>query len=306
MPSKTVELYPGPGFVWILSQYGYSLQKYSYDLKHLLDLYNTPFLPANWGWNLQDKQVWLAYAQFHYISRLNISSKFEEIFYNQNFARPIDIKWDGKKNRAVILDRDNEKIFMFNNNSILDSISSTNTNFFKLSLTDDSDVIVIGPFNATLYHIEDDSCINFPFSIGYSGQDILFQEGTIYILVASDEENNSTILKYNCTSGYQESTDIEGYFNLIRISPNNDYLWLVETVDSNNSRCVKLSIEGQRLLEISLLNVIYDLQINPIDHSIIVVQNRNKMDKIFLFDSEGHKLSENTQIYDPIRVSIQE
>jgi hypothetical protein len=273
-------------------------------LIHKLDFYSTAYPPASWDWNLQDKHVWLAYAQFRYISKLNVSSKIEEIFNNPTFVRPIDIKWDTVHQRAVVLDQISEKIYMFKSNAILDSITIADKSIFKICLTDQSDVVAIEAFNVNLYLLEDDSTINIPISSGYSGKDMLYRDGKIYILTASDEANLSQIIIYNCSNGNQEKIDIGGDFTLLRNSPDNDYFWLCENIDGNNSHCVKLSRDGQRLLELSLSNWVDEIQINPTDHSIIMVHRLR--DKFILFDSEGNKISENKQVFDPTRVSIQQ
>ena len=66
---------------------------------------------------------------------------------------------------------------------------------------------------------------------------------------------------------------------------------------------MKLSSDGYRLLELnSLSGEIDDIQINPHDYSIIVLQRYQN--NIILFDSLGNQLTQGNQVYDPIKAFI--
>ncbi len=100
----------------------------------------------------------------------------------------------------------------------------------------------------------------------------------------------------------QNTIDIDGFYYLVEKPKNKNYLWLAEYINENSYRIVKLSPDGTRLLEISTSDEIWDMQVNPEDNSLVVVQRFINL--VSLYNSEGVLLSQNDEIYDPIRAFI--
>ena len=98
--------------------------------------------------------------------------------------------------------------------------------------------------------------------------------------------------------------NLTGNFTLIDKPVDKNYLYLSEVINSNSTRLVKLSLEGNRLLELPVLaGNIDDMVINQFDNSIIALQKYQN--NLVLYDSLGQIISANNQIYDPIKISIQ-
>lgn len=300
--SNREEYYPGPNQVMILSKVIYTLYKFSYDLKYQLAIYKTKYLPYNWDIDLLGNYIWFTIPQNHSISRIDLNSKIDETFSDPSFDQPIDIKWDKVNNRSLILDKVKKQIYIFENQTITDSLHLDSNTYFKLHITSHSHIASICDSNAIIFI----NGINLPriitFESGYIGKDITSCDDFIYFLVSNTPKNTSLIIKLSFEEFTPQILELAGIYNLLRVHQNNQYFWANEVLDQNNNRCVKLSHTGQRLLELTSQNKIEDIQINMIDHSLLVVERYK--DRISLFDSTGTKISENIQIYDPIRVLI--
>lgn len=300
--SNREEYYPGPNQVMILSKVIYTLYKFSYDLKYQLAIYKTKYLPYNWDIDLLGNYIWFTIPQNHSISRIDLNSKIDETFSDPSFDQPIDIKWDKVNNRSLILDKVKKQIYIFENQTITDSLHLDSNTYFKLHITSHSHIASICDSNAIIFI----NGINLPriitFESGYIAKDITSCDDFIYFLVSNTPKNTSLIIKLSFEEFTPQILELAGIYNLLRVHQNNQYFWANEVLDQNNNRCVKLSHTGQRLLELTSQNKIEDIQINMIDHSLLVVERYK--DRISLFDSTGTKISENIQIYDPIRVLI--
>jgi hypothetical protein len=300
--SNRKEYYPGPNQVMILSKYGYSLHQFSYDLKYRLAFYNTNYLPYNWDIDLLGNCIWYTIPQYHSISRINLSSKFKDTFSNPPLYQPIDIKWDMVNRRALILDQIKKQIYIFENQNITDSLQLDSDTYFKMHITSHADIASICDSNAIIFIKGTNLSRTITFESGYIGKDITSCDDFIYFLVANTRKNISLIIKLGFEEFSPQILELSGIYNLLRVHKKDQYFWASEVLEQNINRCVKLSYTGQRLLELTSQNEIEDIQINMIDHSLLVVERYE--DRISLFNSTGTKISENVQVYDPIRVLI--
>ena len=301
-PSSYVKIYPGPSQVWILSQMGYSIHQYSHDIQHKRNIYNTQSPPTNWDLNHDQKQIWLTYAYSSSIGKVDLQTGYVDGYSLVNFTKPVDIKWDNLKKRSVILDQSKRMIFFFDGQSIVDSLALNSGSYFKLQLSSNSDIGALSDSNAIIYLVDSNTPRKISFDDGYVGQDLIFCDNNLYILTANSSTGQSIIIKYDIRNNEQEELIINGIFKQVRKIVNCDYFWIIEKTEQYY-KCVKLSETGERLIEIASLISVTDIQINPFDQSLIVVERYN--DRILLFDSLGKNISENSQVYDPIKVLIQ-
>ena len=302
-PSKIQKTLPGPGTIEILSRYGYSIHEYSYDLLHRIELYNTEFPPINWAWDQINGQVWLAYAQYRSISKLNLSLGYEDFFFEDHLLMPVDLKWDNLNQRLYILDSQKGKIYTLFQEAITDSIDLNEDNYFKMILTPEQNIATIDSDKVNIYSVDGVALDTSFLPTAFLGQDLLYDDGNVYILAANIEDNRSLIRKLQLVSGKHEDTFFDGYFELFTRGSATDYFWASEFIDINNYRLVKLSDSGQRLLERTTSSNFSDMQINNIDNSLITVQRY--LNRIALYDSTGSLISENDDIYDPVKALIQ-
>jgi hypothetical protein len=301
-PSKIRKTLPGPGVIDILSRYGNSIHEYSYDLLHTLHLYDTEFPPINWDWDQYNGQVWLANAQFRAISKLNLSLGYEDFIYEDHFLRPVDVKWNRSNQLLYILDSQKAKIYSLFQQVLTDSIELPKDDYFKMLLTPEQSIVAIDSDRVNVYSIQGTSNDTIQLPEAFIGQDLLFDDGYLYILAANIAEKRSIIMKFEPNTGKSEEFFFDGYFEILTKTPGSNYFWGSEFVNLNNYHLVQLSETGQRLFDLTASSEFSDMQVNKIDHSLITVQRY--LNRIALYDSSGSLISENFEIYDPVKTLI--
>jgi len=302
--SNTVEMLAGPGTVWILSRYGSSIREISYDLQHVNRIIYTNYPPINWDWNSGESEIWMAHAQYRYISRMNLTIGHEDYFFQNGLQRPMDVKWDSNRNLVCVLDPNAKTIYSINNQSVEDTIALQNEHVFKILISPQSEVITIDSHAVRIYSDSGNILSSLEFQTSFTGQDMTIEGNSLFILSVDPQQHKSAIIKYEIISTDSNRSEIQGIFNIICKPATKNYLWMAENIDYQSSRAVKLSLDGVRLLELaSLSELINDIKINPYDESIVLLQRY--MNRIVLYDSTGQQLSSNTQYYDPIKVYIE-
>lgn len=303
-PSQPVRFFPGPGKVWLLTRYGYSIRQLSYDLLHSLKVYNTNYPPISWDLDIGNDKIWLAHAQYRYISKLNISLGYEDFFLQNNFLQPMDIKLDSNSDRVIVLDSRRQSIFLLENQAVQDSIALDYDNYFKMVVTNNSEIIVMNDNSVSIFNADGDSVAKINFESGFTGRDIMLENSLLYILISNSVSNQSKIITYDRSNQQSVQLNLTGNYILFDKPVNKNYLYLGEVITSNSARLVKLSMEGNRLLELPVLTgYIDDIAINQNDNSMIVLQRYEN--NLVLYDSLGQIISTNNQIYDPIKITVQ-
>ena len=303
-PSNTVRMLCGPGDIWILTRYGYSIREMSYDLLHTKQLFSTIYPAISWDWNRDESEIWMAHAQFRYISKFNLIIGAEDYFYQDGLQRPVDIKWDNQLNRINVLDPVSKRIIMVREQTIEDTVTLENDQFFKILITPQSETITIDTHSVCIFNSMGNLDSRIYLQAGFEGGDIILDGSNVHILSVNYEQKKSRIGVYDLSSHNFSEVEISGKFNIFRKHSQKHYYWVSEILDNNSSRGVKLSSDGIRLLELASLSYfIDDLRINPYDESVILLQNY--ANNIILYDSTGTMLSSNNQIYDPVKIYIQ-
>lgn len=301
-PSNVEKVLLGPGEVWILTRYGYSIQRYSYDLQSRLAIYNTDFPPIDWDWDLEQNNIWLAAAQFGYVSRLNLNSGGEDFFIRDSLRYPIDVQWVPHSNALFILDIEQQRIFRLVNETLSTAIRLPSDEYRQFALDQQGHLWVLGKKDALWFNLFGALQAQIVFGNGFTGKDLIYRDGFFFILAANDSVAVSRLFKVTAETGAIEQFDIPGSLTKIRKTGADDYFWAVESLGENNQRLVKLSAAGHRLLELKSVNYLDDVQINPYDKSILTVSRLE--DRISLLDSTGTLISTQAGIYDPIKVRI--
>ncbi|OPX31757.1 hypothetical protein B1H10_08360, partial [candidate division KSB1 bacterium 4484_188] len=301
-PSNVEKVLLGPGEVWILTRYGYSIHHYSYDLQSRLGIYNTDFPPIDWDWDLENNRIWLATAQFGYVTRLDVNSGSEDFFIRDSLRYPIDVQWVPHSNALFILDVEQRKIFRLVNQELSTAVRLPSDEYRQFCLDNQGHLWVLGQRDALRFNLFGEQQDRIIFNSGFTGRDILCDDSFFYLLAANDSTSASWLFKVSAETGEAEQFQIPGTLVKIRKTGADDYFWAVESLGENIHRLVKLSAAGQRLLELKSVSFLDDVQINPYDKSIITVSRLE--DFISLLDSTGTVISSQNRIYDPIKVKI--
>ncbi len=301
-PSPVQKALLGPGNVWILTRYGYSIQEYSYDLQNRINLYNTNFPPVDWAPDLLDNYFWMAFSQYRIVSRLNLDLGYEDFFLENNLVLPVDVEWDSLQHQLYVLDQGSDKYYILKDKAVVDSVSLSGEGPFKMLITDHSNLWVLDTTGVSAFDAKGDSLVRIPFPEGYKGEDLCSENGVTYILASNSGTGSTCITICDGIQPRTQGLDLGGHYTMIRKPAYGSYFWMVEQTAQNSYRPVKLSSTGERLLELPPVFSIEDLQVNPYDHSIVIA--RRYEETVASFDSLGNPLAELSGIYDPIKVFI--
>lgn len=301
-PSNIVKTFPGPGQTWILTRYGSSIHQVSYDLQHQFEIYNLHTPPISWDWDLAQNYVWLAHAQFRGVSRLNLEKGYQDFIFETNLKFPVDVKWDAGEKKVYALDSDRQMIFILQDLILTDSLLLPDGNYSQIEITADSRVWVMGNSSVIVFTTDGDPLTQISFSEGQQCKHIIHQANSVYLLTTDADRQMSKIFIYHEAGNSGDTLSLNGEFTILSKAKNRNYFWAAQRLGKNTYRLVKLSVTGERLLELSPVGQIVDIGINPADESVIAVQRFE--DTITLYNRQGNNVSSISGIYDPIKVFI--
>ena len=303
-PSPMQKTYPGPGTPYILSRYGYSIYQLSYDLLHTLMRANTFLATKNWAWNPGAGIIWLATAQFRFVTRFRLEVGQEDLFLEKPFQRPEDLTFNADKSHLYVLDTRKRLIYTLVQGQVTDSIPIPQGDYLEIRTGWQNTLWLLGKTHLRVFNESGDSLFAFPFDFGQEGADLCFRNNHMYLLTTNAENQTSILFTFTENQTTMNFQELSGTFFIVRQPAAESFFWLGEYMGEGNYRAVKLSEDGQRLLELPSVRSLKDIRIHPVDGSIILV--RRYEDSISLYDKNGQFISTRTQIYDPIRAYIAE
>ncbi len=305
-PSNIVKTYPGPGTIWILSNLGFSINKYSYDLLHTLESFETNYPAVEWDVHLPDSLIWMAYGTFSRVAPYNLRKGAEDYFITQGLDRPIDIKYIPELGQTFVLDSRKHQVITIEGANIVSNFTLPDENFSQIAFDEDREI---------LYVLGDKRLIRIPIltptqvstwmhTPSFEGMDIQLVQGQLFLLLESSDLQISQLLTMDLTTQKWDTLSLSDGFYRLAVDKDNGFYYLAKENSGQNSALVKLSFTGERLFERNKFFSIEDIGLNPIDHSIIVIDRF--ADTFYLFDPDGNLISKQTDFYDPIRVYIEE
>ena len=309
LPSNTEKTYLGKGKIYLTSHYGFWIRELSYDLLHTLNHFDTRFPPVEWAPFLRENIVWLAYGPYKYIGRIHLSLAKEEDYFDDVLKIPIDVEVDPRTRNLFVLDDGTNELIQINNLTIMHRVALPADVYFQMTLQPEVRRMGILGESLFLWLSLDSRAIllthSLPDTLIYQDQTITRQ--TIYLLATVSGSRRTRLMTISPPSGEIHSLWLEGIFHKIAVDADQRVFYLAEITDirrpDTQQRLVKLSFNGDRLLELDNFNFIADIQINPYDHSVVVVDRLN--DRLTLIGADGKKISESIKLYDPIRVHIE-
>jgi hypothetical protein len=311
-PSDSQKTLLGPGQYWLLSTFGLSVRKLSYDLLHTLDYYETNYPSNDWEFSLVDSLIWLCFNNYGIgISTFNLKKGFEDFYYHSQLNSPINIENDWTNQTTFILDTprsgDVSSLHILKNRTFHKNINLDSNEYFKLTLHNNSEQLFILSKKKLL--IMNTNSLIFSdtlfFAANYSGQDFYNAANILYVLLASENENKSQISSFTIQGNIPNNLSVNGNFYRISVDEVSNSFILAERSEKSKDGVVKLSVTGNRLFEIASFNYIEDIKINPYDQSIIVVDRTG--DKVYTIYKDGVLISQSeiNQYYDPIRIFVE-
>lgn len=305
LPSNTVRTYPGPGEVWVLSNLGFEITKYSYDLIHELASVNTPYPAVEWSVDISDSLIWLVYGTFARAGRINLKAGYEDIFITSPLKRPVDVIYNSLTGQSFFLDAGLNKIWTSIESDVNGEITLFEDTYQKMKLhTVRNEIYVLGENNFVNFSVSNPNQKRVtPFPGFFTGKDLLVSDDALVLLAAAQELNRSAILVHTFSVNQWDTLYVQGFFTHLAFDDAERNFYAAEEIADGTNSLVKLSGQGVRLFERNGFLKITDIQVNKLDQSIVVVDRFS--DRILLFDKFGNFISEQNDLYDPIRAYIQ-
>jgi len=314
LPSKTNKAYPGSGSYWALEDNGYVLRRLSYDLLHVSAAYPLFYAAREWAVVPDDSSIWFTYPQFtNVISRFNRITGREKLFYPAGISNVVDVEYNSLDESVFLLDRGKSTVFVFRTGSIGEIITLDSTEIFsRIRFHRPSNrLFALGDTRVQAIRLNDPQYPRdtIPLRQNYRGKDLDLEGASAYILCASEGERRSILYRVSATAAPEDSLEAEGFFYRLRVGVGASRYYLAEDLPSGDDQVVQLSPDGSRQLHWPGFKQVEDIQINPYDHSLLVVDYYGNL--LRLYDSQGSFISEsrdldgNSYLYRPLRVYIE-
>ncbi len=308
-PSGTVSITPGPGLNWIVDKWGYQILKTTYDVEHTILTYETNWPPTDMALSKDigtavilyqgsgtveeidlsggfknrynqikyptavvfepvDSKFWIADSS-GYLYRLDTQSDEVRVIYS-SLSRPVALHCAPAKNLISVVDIESKEIIHFNRSGQrLNSIRFINGKRLE------------GPSRFIIDEVNDRYWL------------IDGNENVDYIYTRRLQDNT-----YSLIDSLEDAGDLE--IGLI-----DETAW-IGSIDIPNSLVLQLSPEGTRQLQLSGFYYAYDLQINPHDGTLLVVDLRNTEKDRVMHYNRSHEVIGSSNIYNtPVRVLVE-
>ncbi|GAB4337874.1 MAG: hypothetical protein Kow0037_21350 [Calditrichia bacterium] len=308
LPSNTVKALLGPGSVWVLSRYGYSLHHLAYDLENTINIIGTNYPPKSWAPDFVNKQIWTAYPPFGLIGHINLILNYEDQLIGDSLKAPNRLAAFPDKNTLFVADTLVNRIFVLKNGTVENNLNVSAKGVHKLLVTSNRHLYVLYKSRLAIFNFAGQLQKNIFFPTGFEGTDLRGQNGLVLAIAAGPEAHQTALLKIDDAQLQHTQKIMNGYFRLLRPLPGVDEFWAVENLPENSSRLVKLSPDGIRLLELSDFDYILDLAVNPADFSLVIINappNYGYTREIQLRNEDGTLLN-RIHIFDALKVAISE
>lgn len=313
LPSKTNRAYPGSGSYWALEDNGYVLRRLSYDLLHVSAAYPLFYAAREWAVVPEDSSIWFTYPQFtNVISRFNRFTGREKLFYPEGIRNVVDIEYNSLDESIFLLDRDKSTIFIFRNEGIGEVIPLDSTEIFsRIRFHRPSNrLFALGNTRVQAIRLNDPQRPRdtIPLRQNYRGKDLDWEGAGVYLLCAAENERRSILYRISATAAPEDSLEVEGFFYRLRVGGGASRYYLAEDLPDDD-QVVQLSPDGSRQLHWPGFKQVEDIQINPYDRSLLIVDYYGNL--LRLYDSQGNYISEsrdldgNSYLYRPLRVYIE-
>lgn len=314
LPSRINKAYPGPGSYWALEDNGYVLRRLSYDLLHVTAAYPLFYGAREWAVVPDDSSIWFTYPQFtNVISRFNRLTGRERLFYPEGISNVVDVEYNSLNQSVFLLDRNRAAVFVFTNEGIVETILLDSTEVFSRIRYHRPSNRLFALGNARMQFIDlgtlQRPLVTIPLRQNYRGKDLDLEGPGAYILCASENERRSIIYRVSAAAAPEDSLEAEGFFYRLRVDGTASRYYLAEDITSGDDQVVQLSPDGSRQLHWPGFKLVEDIQINPYDHSLLIVDYYGNI--LRLYDAQGNFISEsrdlngNSYLYRPLRVYIE-
>jgi hypothetical protein len=306
-PSEPVAVTPGRGFNWIVDETSFQIRKVSYDLSYTFLAIDTyPGMPTDMAVSKKLETAVILFNRSSKIQEIDLSANFKNE-YNQ-IKYPYAVAYDSVGTLFWIVDSSGYLYTLDTRSNFIRNISSSLSNPIAIDIAPTKNLISIVDagskeivqFNRSGIRVNRITSINgkplegpYRYVIDEKHDRCWLVDGNsnidyIYTKILDDQ-------KFFLADSAQNAGDIE-------VSHSSDQAWYV-SFNRNESVVLQLSAGGTRHLELTYFYNPFDLQVNPYDGSLIVVDSWNG--RILHYDSSSRLIGEMKNLIFPVKVVVQ-
>lgn len=302
-PSSPRKVLLGPGTIWVLSNFNAFIKQVSYDLLHVQRTFHISFPPRSWSIVPGDSIIWVSYVEISRgISRISKNTGREERVLPGRFTFPQAVAHDPRTGRVFVLDMelegDNPRIVTVQNRQVIrEMFLSPPDRYFRMAYHPaDQTLIVLGEQHCLIQPVGEiqTNPVTITFPDGFIGQGFALGQNGMYLLTALEEEAISRVFRVTSGGTVEDSLLLNGFYYAIARDEATDMLYLAEFRERANDLLVQLSSDGQRHWEAPDFIEILDIGINPVDHSVTVVDRFT--DVLRTYDLNGRLITESIRL----------
>ncbi len=306
-PTETQKALLGPVDVWVFSELGFEIDRFSYDLLHVKEQFFTELPPVDWAPRIGDSLIWMCHRRLQKtVSRFRFNPAGEDFILGTSLSDPIQIEWPLNSPLVFVLDNGTNRLLGLEGKTLTLDIPLPGGNYLKM-VTDPDQRFLWALATTFLVRIpvnSPDQVVRFPVPPGYLATDLVTASSQLHLLaVASDTSLASSALFVNPQSGTTTpALKLNGRFVKLEVDPTQQMYFLAEVVNPIQQKLWKLSFAGVRQWEMSGFAKISDIQLIHENRHLVVVDRLG--DRLVLVAPNGRQLSESAPIYDPVQVQL--
>jgi len=305
-PSNQETIYPGPGLNWIVDRWGYQVVKTTYDLAHPIFYYNTNWPPSNLAVVADLNESLILYLDAGRIEKLRIDGEYIQAYTDIRY--PYDIAYDPQGQLFWIIDSSGALYTLDTQTDRINTVSTSFSHPVSISIAPDNDLISIADpqLRSVVQYRRDGSWYK---SITNANGKLLTAPVRYEIdetyqrewLVDRDQEVDYI---YTRSLGSENFNLVDSTYFVrdLAADPFDGTCWYL-SYNIGNSSSVQLSPDGTRQSEIDGFNNPLDIQINPYDGTLLMVESSNY--RALHFDHSLSLLGELNIFNFPVKIRIE-
>jgi hypothetical protein len=275
-PTEQVSILPGPGLNWIADKWGYQIVKTTYDLMHPIFFYQTNWPPTNLAISAELNHVLILYLDTGMMEKITLNGEYLQAY--SDIGYPYDIAYEPQESLFWIIDSSGA---LYTLDTRTDQFKTITTGLSKptaISIAPLSDLIsVVDRLQRKIFQFRHDGSLYQTISrtngkwlsgpTRYEIDEVHDREWLIdrneeidYIYTKSRQAENFNLIDSVYFSGDLAINALDGT------------CWYL-SYNAQNSAVLQLSPDGTRQSEIDGFYNPYDIQTNPYDGTLIVVDS---------------------------------
>jgi DNA-binding beta-propeller fold protein YncE len=294
---------------WIVDKWGYQLLKTTYDVEHTILTYETNWPPTDMALSKDIGTAVILYQSSGTVEEIDLSGGFKNRYNQIKYPtavvfEPVDSKfWIADSSGYLYqLDTQSDEVrVIYSSLSRPVALHCAPTKNL-ISVVDIGSKEIIH-FNRSGQRLNSIRFINGERLEGPS-QFIIDEVNDRYWLIDGNENVDYIYARHPIDNAYSLIDSLEDAGDL-EIGLIDGTAW-IGSIDIPNSLVLQLSPEGTRQLQLSGFYYAYDLQINPYDGTLLVIDLRNTEKDRVMHYNRSHEVIGSSNIYNtPVRVLVE-